>query len=132
MFQLGVQRRPSTARNAWSTSPTTFDGPGSSVRRYYEEVSYRATPCPRIQRTEGNDNHVAGGWVADGFDIDYAWGDLFEHPNPKALWDAWNPKGDTWDILGGEFSSFLCAAVAAEHHHEESRLVRPDGAACHG
>lgn len=84
------------------------DGPDSSVRRYYEEVSYRATPVsPNPAHPKGTTITLLGGSVFGPIDIDYAWGDLFEHPNPKALWDAWNPKGDTWDILGGEFSSFL-------------------------
>ena len=87
---------------------TDVDGPGSSVRRYYEEVSYRATPVsPNPAHPKGTTITLLGGSVFGPIDIDYAWGDLFEHPNPKALWDAWNPKGDTWDILGGEFSSFL-------------------------
>lgn len=84
------------------------DGSGASVRRYYEEVSYRSTPAsPNPAHPKGTTVTLLGGSVFGPIDIDYAWGDLFEHSNPKALWDAWNPKGDTWDILGGEFSSFL-------------------------
>jgi hypothetical protein len=84
------------------------NGPGRSVKRYYEEVSYRATPASaNPAHPKGTTVTLLGGQVFGPIDLDYSWGDLFEHPNPKDLWAAWNPKGDTWDILGGEFSTFL-------------------------
>ncbi|TAK60539.1 hypothetical protein [Methylobacter sp.] len=84
------------------------DGPGQSVRRYYEEVSYRATPVSsNPAHPKGTTVTLLGGSAFGPIDIDYAWGDLFKPTNPKKPWAPWYPKADTWDILGGEFSSFL-------------------------
>jgi hypothetical protein len=70
------------------------DGPASSVQRYYEEVSYRATPVsPNPAHPKRTTITLLGGSAFGPIDIDYAWGDLFEHPDAKALWAHGTRKG---------------------------------------
>lgn len=81
---------------------------GESVKSYYEEVSFRNTPAS----ANPNDPHgttvtLLGGQVFGPIDLDYSFGDLFDPANKDDPWSSWNPKGGTWDILGGSFSGAL-------------------------
>jgi hypothetical protein len=83
-------------------------GPGNSVLRYYEETSFRNTPASTNPLyPKGTTVKLLGGQIFGPLDISSSWGDLFDPSNMEDPWSAWNPKGDTWDILGGEFSAFL-------------------------
>lgn len=83
-------------------------GSGLSVKTYYEEVSYRATPAsPNPAHPKGTAVTLLGDQVFGPIDVDYAWADLFEPSDAANEWASWNPKGDTWDILAGTFSTFL-------------------------
>ena len=83
-------------------------GGGISVQRYYEEVSYRATPASaNPAHPKGTTIELLGSQVFGPIDVDSGWGDLFEPGNPDDEWSAWNPKGGAWDVLAGTFSTYL-------------------------
>jgi hypothetical protein len=83
-------------------------GPGQSVARYFEEVSYRNTPAsPNPAHPKGTKLTLLGGQVFGPIDLDSSWGDLFDPGDMDDPWSAWNPKGNTWDVLGGAFSTVL-------------------------
>jgi hypothetical protein len=83
-------------------------GPGRSVLRYYEETSLRSAPASiNPLHPKGTTINLLGGKIFGPIDIGSSWGDLFDPGNMDDSWSAWNPKANTWDILGGEFSAFL-------------------------
>jgi hypothetical protein len=85
-----------------------------SVKRYYEEVSYRNTPAGSQPRDpKGTTVTLLGDKVFGPIDVDFTWQELFEPDNKKEPWSAWKPKNQTmnpWDLLGGAFSGYLIDA----------------------
>lgn len=82
--------------------------PGRSVVRYYEEASYRRTPAAaNPAHPKGTTVRLLGDEVFGPIDINSSWGDLFVPGNMDDPWSSWNPNGNAWDVLGGEFSTFL-------------------------
>jgi len=89
-------------------------GVETSVKRYYEEVSYRSTPASaNPAHPKGTTVSLAGGEVFGPVDLDFAWGELFTPGDPKAPFGAWDPLAGTWDLLGGAFSTFVAGRDAA-------------------
>jgi hypothetical protein len=81
---------------------------GQSVKAFYEEVSFRNTPASANPNDpQGTTVTLLGGQVFGPIDLDYSFGDLFEPANKDDPWSSWNPKGGTWDILGGSFSAAI-------------------------
>jgi hypothetical protein len=85
-----------------------------SVKRYYEEVSYRNIPAGSQPRDpKGTTVTLLGGKVFGPIDVDFTWQELFEPDNKKEPWSAWKPKNQTmnpWDLLAGAFSGHLIDA----------------------
>lgn len=81
---------------------------GQSVKSFYEEVSLRTTPASANPADpKGTTVTLLGGQVFGPIDLDFSFGDLFDPANKDDPWSSWNPKGGTWDILGGAFSGAI-------------------------
>lgn len=92
------------AKTAWQDKVI---GPGDSVKRYYEEVSYRNTPPAAGAPRTGTTIELAGGRVLGPVDLEEGWGDVFE---PKKGGDAnsgWLTKPTGKAVLANAISSWL-------------------------
>lgn len=86
----------------------TILDPGLSVKTYFEEVSYRTTPASaNPNHPKGSTIRLLGDQVFGPIDLTYSWGDLFYPSDRTQPWNSWDPGGNTWDLLGGAFSTLI-------------------------
>jgi hypothetical protein len=100
-------------------------GGGESTKRYYEEVSARSTPASAVAADpDGSTVRLLGDRVFGPLDLPWSWGDLFTPDDQGEPWASWSPKGGTWDLLGGTFSSHLVDVGLAEQvAHQADSVV---------
>jgi hypothetical protein len=82
-------------------------GGGDSVKRYYEEVSYRNTATASGAPRTGMTIELAGGRVLGPVDLEEGWGDIFEPKKGSDLSGGWLTKPTGKGILAGAISSWL-------------------------
>ncbi|SDM48243.1 hypothetical protein [Nonomuraea jiangxiensis] len=93
------QRRDELTRHVVSTS-------GDSVDRWFREVSYADTPAA-ASGPKGTRIRLLTDSVIGPIDVPYTFAELFSPGNAADPWGSWDPKPDTWDVLGGTFSTFV-------------------------
>lgn len=91
------------AKTQWDD---TMQGGGQSVRRFYEEVSFRNTPgaagAPLGTTMTLVDNRVFG-----PVDLEHGWGDYFDPFKKGMPWLGWLPKDTTYQDCITAFCNFL-------------------------
>lgn len=100
------RRYPSDVSGEKNNWQDMLEGDGTSVRRYYEEVSFRRTAGVPGGPT-GTTFSLAGGQVFGPVNMENGWGDYFEGGDINDPWGGWLPKGTTWQDCATAFSIFL-------------------------
>jgi hypothetical protein len=90
------------ARNDWKDRTV---GGGDSVRRFYEEVSYRNTAGPPTRK--GMTVQLVGDRVFGPVDLDEGWGDVFMPKDPADVNAGWMSKPTGKQIMAGAISAHL-------------------------
>ena len=92
-----------TAMNEWKDRVI---GGGDSVKRFYEEVSYRNTPGPP-GAAPGTTVELLGGRVLGPVDLEEGWGDVFDPKKGAGLNGGWLSKSTGKEVLANAISSWL-------------------------
>ena len=80
---------------------------GDSVDRWFREVSYADTPNGAGPAPKGTRIRLLKDAVIGPIDVPYAFGELFTPGDAADEYGSWDPRPDTWDRLGGTFSTFV-------------------------
>jgi len=93
---------------------------GDSVDRWFREVSFADTPGTG-SGPKGTRVRLLRDTVIGPIDVPYSFAELFAPGNAADEFGSWDPLPDTWDRLGGTFSSFV----------RDNPVVLPGGASRH-
>ena len=109
-LDLGLPEDLSASRNEWRRR---IDGDANSLRRYYEEVSYRNTPQGATGPLGTTMEAVSRDFAP--LDLQGGWGDYFEprDRSPGGLWRGWDLKDNGFGMVA-EFSFTIMYDPTAE------------------